>query len=218
MHLDLTKGSRPRTLAILTLVIMAVFVVRLFYMQIIQHGYYVGLANSEQLKQLVIPAKRGEIYAMNRDTPVKLVLNETVYTVFADPKIVDDPEKVIDVVRRVAGGNVRTDLAKMLSQKESRYQILATKVSRKQAELIKKEGLSGIGLHKGYTQKGNLPRRRSVSLTAKASASMVSRASSIRGLAGRTGCCSLLPMSVTYRLRLVTIISTNRQKTARTSY
>jgi len=69
MQLDLKKGSRARTLAILTLVIMAVFIVRLFYLQVIRHDYYVAQANREQLKQLIIPAKRGEIYAMDDGTP-----------------------------------------------------------------------------------------------------------------------------------------------------
>jgi len=145
MQLDLKKGSRPWILAILTFVIMAVFIGRLFYLQIVQHEYYVGLANREQLKQLVIPSKRGEIYAMDGTAPVKVVLNETVYTVFADPKVVDKPKEVVDVVRRVAGGNARADLESLVARKESRYQILATKVTRKQAEMMKEEHLKGLG-------------------------------------------------------------------------
>lgn len=133
----------------LTLVIMAVFIVRLFYLQVIQHEYYVSLANSEQLKQLVIPAARGEIYAMDGSTPVKLVLNETVYTVFGDPKIVTDAAKVENVLKRVAGGNLKPNVREMLNKKDSRYQVLATKVTRKQAELIKKESLKGIGFQSG---------------------------------------------------------------------
>jgi cell division protein FtsI/penicillin-binding protein 2 len=145
MQLDLKQGSRARTLAILTLVIMAIFIVRLFYLQIIRHDYYVAQANNEQLKQLIIPAKRGEIYAMDDGTPVPLVLNQVVYTAFADPKIVDEPQKMIDLVRRVAGGNARPNLDGLLGQKNSRYQVLATKVTRQQAEMMKKENLKGLG-------------------------------------------------------------------------
>lgn len=145
MQLDLKKGSRARTLAIVTLVIMAVFVVRLFYLQIIQHDYYVAQANKEQLKQLVIPAKRGEIYAYDSGKPVKVVLNETVYTVFADPKVVEKPKDVVDLIRRVAGGNARPELEQLLDKKDSRYQILATKVTRKQAEMMKEAQLKGLG-------------------------------------------------------------------------
>lgn len=145
MQLDLKKGSRPRLLAIAILVVMAIFVGRLFYLQVIQHDYYVAKANEEQLKQLVIPAKRGEIYALDGNVPTPLVLNETVYTVFADPKVVDDSGKIIDTVRQVAGGNARSNLDELLAKKESRYQILATQVTRKQAEMIKEQDLKGVG-------------------------------------------------------------------------
>lgn len=145
MQLDLEKGSRPRILAILTLAVMAVFVVRLFYLQIIQHDHYVDQARKEQQKQWILPAKRGEIYAMDGTTPVPLVLNETVYTVFADPKVIDEPQKVTELIKRVAGGNARSNLDELLGKKETRYQILATKVTRKQAEMMKEEGLRGIG-------------------------------------------------------------------------
>ena len=148
MQLDLAKGSRPYILAILMFVIMAVFIVRLFYLQVIRHEFYVSAAREEQLRQLVIPAARGEIYAMDAGQPVKIVMNETVYTVFADPKIIKESQPIIDVIQRVAGGNARADLAKLLAKKESRYQIIATKVSLKQAEMIKKENLSGIGFQR----------------------------------------------------------------------
>lgn len=145
MKLELQKGSRSRTLVVLMLVIMAVFVVRLFYLQIIQHSYYTSLANKEQVKRLTIPAKRGLIYALDGDKPVQLVMNETVYTVFADPQTTDNDSKIIDVIRRVAGGNVRSDLQGLLDNKASRYQILATNVTRTQADIIKQAGLNGIG-------------------------------------------------------------------------
>ncbi len=148
MQLDLKKGSRPRILAIMICIIMAIFVIRLFYLQVIQHDYYVGLANNEQLKQLVIPSKRGEIYTMDNGEPTKLVLNETVYTVFADPKVVEEPKPIIDLVRKVAGGNSRANLEGLMAKKESRYQILATKVTPKQALLMKEANLQGIGFQK----------------------------------------------------------------------
>ena len=150
MKLELQKGSRSRVLAGLLFAIMGIFVIRLFYLQIIQHDYYVGLADTEQIKRLEIPAERGVIYALDGDKPVQLVMNETVYTVFADPQIIEtsDHSKIIDVVRRIAGGNARAELEGLLAKKETRYQVLATKVSRVQAEKIKAESLRGISFQK----------------------------------------------------------------------
>ena len=149
MQFDLTRGTRTRTLAILTLVIMAIFVIRLFYLQVIRHEYYVAQADAEQIKPLQIPAHRGEIYALDAGVPTPIVLNEAVYTVFADPKIVNKPDEMVSVVRQVAGGNARPNLEALLARKDSRYQILATKVTRKQAEMMKEKGLRGLGFQEG---------------------------------------------------------------------
>lgn len=145
MDLSFRKGSRTRLLAIVILMIMALFVVRLFYIQVIRHDYFVSQADREQIKQFTLYAKRGEIYAMDQDQPVKLVMNETVYTVWADPTQVGDKAAVVTAINRIAGGNARDNFASFLDRKKTRYQVLATKVSRKQAEMLKKENLEGVG-------------------------------------------------------------------------
>lgn len=145
MKLELQHGSRSRILAVIIFIITAVFIARLFHLQIIQHDHYKQLADSEQMTRLKIPAQRGLIYAMNGDEPVKLVMNETVYTVFADPAMVDEKDRVIDVMRNIAGGNLRDGFEDLLDKTDSRYQIIATKVSRVQADKIKEEKLQGIG-------------------------------------------------------------------------
>lgn len=145
MNLELQKGSRSKKLAVILFGFMIVFSLRLFYLQIIQHSYYVTAANREQLKRLTIPSKRGTIYALDGQTPVPLVMNQTVYTVFVDPLVATNSSKIIDTIRRVAGGNARSGLQDLLDRKDSRYQILATKVTRTQADKIKAEKLKGIG-------------------------------------------------------------------------
>jgi len=145
MDLELQKGSRSRILATILLGLIAVFAIRLFYLQIVQHEYYVKLANKEQIKRLTIPAKRGLIYAMDGQNPAPLVMNQTVYTVFADPQVTSDDKAIIDTIRSVAGGSAKSNLEELLNKKDSRYQVLATRVSRKQADMIKAKKLSGIG-------------------------------------------------------------------------
>lgn len=130
---------------VLLIGMMIIFVGRLFYLQIIKHDEYIAQAAAEQIKPLTIPAKRGLIYGLDSGQPVPLVINQKIYTLFADPATVKDTEKVREVVRRVAGGNLRKNIDELLDKKDSRYQILGTKLTRQQAELIKKEKLAGIG-------------------------------------------------------------------------
>lgn len=145
MKLELQAGSRTRVLASLVIVLMAIFVMRLFYLQIIQHDEYVARAEQEQVKRLTIPASRGLVYALDGEQPVQLVMNETVYTLFADPQVVANKDKLIDEVKKVAGGTMRANARQQLDRKGSRYEILATKLSLKQAELLKAKKLAGLG-------------------------------------------------------------------------
>lgn len=127
-------------------VIIAIFVVRLFYLQVIRHEYYLAEADTLQVSKLTINPERGSIYAMDRDTPVPLVLNETVFTVFADPTEVKEPDTIAARLRKIAGGNVLQGFEDNLTNKKLRYVVLARQVTRAQAELIKKENLEGVGL------------------------------------------------------------------------
>lgn len=145
-HLSFLANSRTKALAIIVLAVLAIFVARLFYIQVIRHDYYTQQADSEQMRKFVLRAERGEIYLRNGERePVKLVMNETVYTVWADPTEVDDIDAVVAVLKKVAGGNVRDNFEKYLKLTDTRYQVLARKVTRKQAEMIKKENLAGVG-------------------------------------------------------------------------
>lgn len=145
------KGRNVRSNLLLGLVaaIMALFVVRLFYLQIIQHDYYVDKARQTQVSRLTIVPERGRIYTSDGVGVTPLVLNETVYTAFADPKEIEDPSKVIEVFRDIAGGNLVDGYEDRLDSKKLRYVSVAKYLNRKQAELIKKENLAGVGLQKG---------------------------------------------------------------------
>lgn len=127
-----------------------VFTLRLFYIQVIQHDHYTALAKQTQVTKNTIFAARGELLARDGSSgTVPLVLNETVYTVFADPHEVKDTAKIKDVLHRVAGGEVVNDSLQYLSDTSRRYLVLARNVTRTQAELIQKEELDGVGLQKG---------------------------------------------------------------------
>lgn len=151
MKLELQPGSRSRILAALILIVMAVFVVRLFQLQIIDHDKYVAMADSEQIKSFTLKAKRGLIYTLDDNTPTPLVLNESVYTVFADPSTIDpqDRQTVASTVKQIAGDKTRDNLVGLLETPNSRYQILATKLTRDQAGKIKAADMSGVGVQEG---------------------------------------------------------------------
>ncbi|MBX4197478.1 hypothetical protein KW801_02905, partial [Candidatus Saccharibacteria bacterium] len=71
--------------------ILGVIIFRLFYLQIIRHDYYQQAALNDQQKQYTIAAERGIIQAHQGNSIVPLVLNEKLYTLYADPTLVKHP-------------------------------------------------------------------------------------------------------------------------------
>lgn len=146
MKISLQTGSRSRVLALGLLCVMAIFTVQLFWLQVVRHSHYKELAEQSQIAKLAIPAKRGKIYIQEDGKTVPLVLNEPIYTAFADPHEVKDPGKIVEVMQRIAGGNVLEGFEDELDDSESRYKVMARQLTREQAEMIKKEDLEGVGL------------------------------------------------------------------------
>jgi cell division protein FtsI/penicillin-binding protein 2 len=126
------------------LVLSAVFIIRLFYLQIIRHDYYQTAALRGQFKEYEIPAQRGVIEAHNGDSTVGIVLNETKYTLFADPVYVKDPRGDAGKVAQAIGGNA-SEYEEKLRAEDTRYVVLQKKLDKDQSEKIKALELKGIG-------------------------------------------------------------------------
>src|SRR5688572_30965935 len=100
-------ANRSRILMTLVFALGAIIILRLFYIQVVMHDYYEAEAVKEHIGKFVIAAKRGEIYARDgQNKTVPLVLNEPTYTVYADARYVKDVDKTVNVLRKIAGGNV----------------------------------------------------------------------------------------------------------------
>jgi cell division protein FtsI/penicillin-binding protein 2 len=138
-----SQQKRIRIWYAILLCVSALFIVRLFYLQVIRHDYYQKAALSDQLKQYQIPAERGTIVAHSGGITAPLVLNETLYTLFADPKYISDPWQAARKVQDAIGGNPQ-DYEKAM-RSESRYAVLAKKLTKAQKSSIDSLKLKGVG-------------------------------------------------------------------------
>ncbi|HEV2413040.1 MAG TPA: penicillin-binding protein 2 [Candidatus Saccharimonadales bacterium] len=138
--------NRIKILFILMAVFGVIFIVRLFYLQVFEYNYYQNQAAAQQLKELTIPATRGLIYAENGANSITpMVLNQPVYTLYADPKFVQNPPQTAAAINKVIGGDTST-YAKLLSDTKLGYVVLATKLNVGQYNAINKLQLYGVGL------------------------------------------------------------------------
>lgn len=127
------------------LIILGLFVIRLFYLQIIKHDYYHQQALSGQQKEYVIAPERGIIMAYDHDNTIPIVLNEKLYTLYADPSFIKNADQNAEKLAHLSGGN-ESEYAKLLKTKNTRYVVLAKRLSEQQKEKIAKLKLPGVGL------------------------------------------------------------------------
>lgn len=97
-----------------------------------------------QLKQYEVPAERGTILAHDGDHVAPLVLNEKKYTLFADPVYVKNPLKEAAAISKVIGVDTNK-IEAQLKTANTRYVILAKKLSREQSKQLDDLGIKGIG-------------------------------------------------------------------------
>src|SRR5690606_8103576 len=155
---DTTRAAgngRIRSLYMALLLFGLLFAGRLFYLQVIRGEEYFAQALAEQQKQYTIPANRGRIYLREGDQRVPVVLNQTLKSLYSDPRYVDDVDETARQVASVIGGNIN-EYEELLADDERFYVVLARKVTEKQAEELDKKELSGIGFqdepHRTYPE------------------------------------------------------------------
>lgn len=127
------------------LFIIAVIILRLFYLQIVRHDYYQKQALNDQLKQYTIAPDRGLIEAHQGSGVVPLVLNQKLYTLYVDPTLVKNPAQTAAKLAAVTGDSVQ-NYTKLAKTKNTRYVILAKRLSESQNNKIIAMQLPGVGL------------------------------------------------------------------------
>lgn len=79
-----------------------ILILRLFYLQIIEHSYYDDLLNKQHVSETSLQAKRGNIFTDDKaEKHIQLTDNITMYNIFVDPKFIRDKEKFIDIITPV---------------------------------------------------------------------------------------------------------------------
>lgn len=136
--------ARINFLYVLIAAVIGVFVLRSFYVQVIKYSYYHEKALSDQLVQATIPAQRGIIEAQDGNNIVPIVLNEKLYTIYADPTLIKKPSQVANTLATILGGS-ESSYQQLLTQKGTRYVVLAKKVSAVDKNKLLSYQYPGIG-------------------------------------------------------------------------
>jgi len=152
---SISPSQRIRIWYAFLVLIVIIFSVRLFYVQIIRYDFYKNAALSDQLKQYEIPATRGIIEVHNGDSLLPIVLNQELYTLYADPVYIKNVDQAAAKLVPIIGGDAISLVSKM-NTKNTRYVVLAKKINavqQKQISALKFPGLGTISIdYRTYPQ------------------------------------------------------------------
>lgn len=147
-HALRTRSSRDRVdfLRVGFTIIGLIIIVRLFLVQVVQGGYYKALAfESHELYQELIP-ERGEVFAQDNYAAagsVAIVTNQNLAEVHAEPKYIDDPEKVAVALAPLLNIS-KEDLFKKLNRPGDPDEVLKRRVPEEMVQAIDELNLPGI--------------------------------------------------------------------------
>lgn len=143
-RLPKTPVERIKFISLLISVVLVLFGLRLFYVQIIRYSHYQQAALNDQLEQTKIPATRGLIEVKDNNNIVPIVLNQKLYTLFADPPLIKHPRVVAEKISNIIGGKYATYI-KDLTVKHTQYIVIAHQLSQNQSDQIMKLNEPGLG-------------------------------------------------------------------------
>ncbi|MDO5475256.1 MAG: hypothetical protein Q4F61_02625, partial [Candidatus Saccharibacteria bacterium] len=149
---------RTKILKYVALSLFAVILVRLFFIQIIEHADYLEKADEQHILQTTIAARRGEIYMMDKGEPVPVVLNQTRYFIAIDPTVTKK-ENAKKVLEEYASDYKVNDLEKIYDTEGLRYAVIARDMPLEVAEKIIEADFSSIWVKKSnyrFYPEGNL--------------------------------------------------------------
>ena len=134
---------RIKILRSVVLVTFAIIAVRLFFIQIIEHDAWVAKADEQHTMLETITAKRGEIYMMDKNEPVPVVLNQTTYQIVIDPAITEQ-DKITAALNTYAPDYITANLDEIYNQEGLRYSVVAKNVPKNLADQIAAEDISAV--------------------------------------------------------------------------
>lgn len=123
-----------------------VIILRLFNLQILNHGFYTALAVGQHEIFEKLLAKRGEIYAqslLSKDKRYPLAINREYTLIYTQPYEIENPEEVAKKLSPILE-IPEEELLIPLSKKDDPYEPLAHKVSEDVVSKVKALELSGV--------------------------------------------------------------------------
>jgi cell division protein FtsI (penicillin-binding protein 3) len=151
--------TRNRVVGVLAFVVLlfAIVVGRMAQLQLFDRQRYTALGASQRVRPVVLPAERGSLFDRNG---ADLALSVPQHTVWADPRLVSDPQREADALAPVLSVD-RDVLLRALTTPNKQFVYLARQVDDTTTQKVKDLKLDGVELldeSKRFNPSGDLAR------------------------------------------------------------
>ena len=120
-----------------------VIIVRLFYLQVIRHDYYLAAGLEQRAIVKELSPERGRIYALaGQDSSelYPLTVNNIYYEISVDPAKISRPQNITDILGEVLelDETVKTEILAKIKKEDRRYELIVKEASPEQVERLQK--------------------------------------------------------------------------------
>jgi cell division protein FtsI/penicillin-binding protein 2 len=140
------QKRRLNFLGLVLIVLAGLVMAKLFYIQVLRHGYYVAFADNQHWMKRDIPAERGKIYVRDPETGglYPLATNVSKDLVYAIPNQIEDPQDAAEKLASVL--KMKKDEILKEFEKSKYYVPLKHKLTENQSQKIQDLKIEGIML------------------------------------------------------------------------
>lgn len=154
----LRSEDRAHLVILLWLIVALLVLGRAFYVQVIRHGYYTGLADKQYISTTPANFDRGTVFFSHyRQDLVPAAQLRTTYRLAIDPSAITEPEALYEkLVKHVVLD--KADFLARARKENDPYEEIAKDIESDTVTLMKKEKLTGVSFVKdnkrAYPQEG----------------------------------------------------------------
>jgi len=135
------RFSRFTPIFLALYLVAGIIILRLFYLQIIQHDYYKSIAELEQYGYTTLPARRGEILVEDYHSgeTYTLATNTTLSMIYADPTLITNPALIASTLAPLL-----FDLEQEKELDQIRYENAYEEIMKMEQEELRDEAISKL--------------------------------------------------------------------------
>jgi len=134
--------------------IACLIVVKLFFIQIMDHKNYAALASGQHEIFKKLYPERGQVFVHDKDALVPVITNQQLAFVYADPRYIKDPENAAIILGDLFDFDEEkvNRLKEKLADKEDPYEPIRKDVSKELLEKVKELEMDGLHYTMGSTR------------------------------------------------------------------